>query len=101
MASGELIEAGQMCESGGPNLTPIRPLAAVAHKEYSHFAFGSFYCGVCLTRRYSVSFGKEKEVVNQCLHVFLHSCTGRRTDFIVFDSNWSGRYFVQALVDNA
>ena len=101
MAPTDLIEAPQMREPWRPNFTPIRSLTAVAHDEDTHFTFRCFDRAVCFSWGDCVTFCEEQEMMDERLHVFLHRCTGRRGDFVVFDADGARGYLVQALVDDA
>lgn len=101
MAPADLIEAAQMREPGGPNLAPIRSLAAVADDEDAHFALGRFDGAVRLPRRDGVALCEEQEVVDERFHVLLHRGAGRGRDFVVLDADGAGGHLVEALVDDA
>ena len=101
MAPADLIEAPQVREPRRPNLTSIRSLTAIAHDEDTHFTLWCFNRAVSFSRGNRVAFCEEQEVVDECLHVFLHRRTGRRRNFVVFDSDGARGHFVQALVDYA
>ena len=88
-----------MREPWRANLTPVRPLATIAHNEYAHLAFGCFNRAIRLSRWDGVAFCIEEEVVDESLHVFFHRGPGRRTDLVVLYSDWTWRHLVQALVD--
>ena len=77
MTPTDLIEAAQMRKAGRPNLTPIRPLAAVADDEDAHLALGRLDRAVRLPRRDGVALGEEQKVVDEGLHVLLHRGAGR------------------------
>lgn len=90
-----------MREPRRPNLTSIRPLAAIAHDKDAHLSLRRFDRAVGLSRRDGVAFREEQEVVDQSFHVFFHRCTGGWGDLVVFDSDGAGGHFVEALVDDA
>lgn len=101
MAPTDLIEAAQMRKPRRSNLTPIRPLAAIAHDEDAHFSLGRFNRAVGLSRRDGVAFCEEEEVVDESFHVFFHGGAGRRGDLVVLDPDGAGGHLVEALVDDA
>ena len=90
-----------MCKTGSADLASIGPFATVADEEDAHFALGSFDGGVRLSRGNGVSFGVQKEVVDQGLHVLLHGRAWWRHDLVVFDTYGAGRHLVQTLMDDS
>lgn len=101
MAPTDLIKAAQMRETGGADLAPIRPFAAIADDKDAHLALGRFDGAVGFPGRDGIAFGEEEEVVDECFHVLLHRCAGGRGDFVVFHSDGTGRHLVEALMDDA
>jgi len=101
MTSGNLVEPTEMCEARRSNLASIWPLTSITYNENAHLSLGCLDSRICLSRRDSITFGEQQEMVDQCLHVLLHRCTGRRRDFVVFYANWPRWHLVQTLVDNS
>ena len=58
MAPRDLIKRSQMRKPGRPDLTPIWPLAPIAHDIHAHLPLGRLDRGVCLPRRDGVPFGE-------------------------------------------
>ncbi len=97
----DLIETAQMRKARRADLAPIRPLAPIAHNKHAHLPLGRFNRTVRLPGGNCVALCVEQEVVDECLHVFLHGGAGGRGDFVVFDADGAGGHFVEALVDDA
>lgn len=84
-----------------PDLTPVRPLAAIADDIDAHLPLGRFDGRIRLPGRDGVALCEEQEMVDQRLHVFLHRGAGRGGDFVVLDTHGAWRHLVQALMDDA
>ena len=96
-----LVESTQVSKSGSTDLAPVGSLAAVTDQVHTHLTLGSLNSRVGLTRGHGVTLGKQKEVMDQCLHVLLHGRTGRRRDLVVFHLDGTRGHLVQALDDDA
>jgi hypothetical protein len=101
MALGNSIETTQVSEARSANVAPVRTLATITDDVDTHLALGGLDGGVSITGRDGVALGVEKEVVDEGLHVLLHSCSGRRGDLVVLHADGAGGHLVQALVDDA
>ena len=101
MATSNLVESTQVRKARGTDLAAVWPFGAITDQENAHLTLGCLNDRVGLTRRNRIALGVQEEVVDECLHVLLHSDTGRWRDLVVFDADWAGRHLVQALMDDA
>lgn len=97
----DLVHAGQVGETGRPDLTPVWPLATVRDEEDTHLSLGCLNGAVGLTGWHCVTLAEEQEVVNKSLHVLLHSGARGRCDLVVLNLDGAGGHVVEALVDDA
>lgn len=96
----DVVEATEVGKTRGTNVTPVRPLTTIADNVNTHLALRGLDGGVCLARGHSVTLGVEQEVVDESLHVLLHSCAGWRRNLVVLDADGTSRHLVQALVND-
>lgn len=101
MAARDLVEATQVGETGSADLATVGSLATITDQEHSHLTLRRLDGRVGLTRGDGVTLSEEEEVVDESLHVLLHSSTGRGADLVILNTNGAGGYLVQALVNDA
>jgi hypothetical protein len=96
-----LVKATQVGKARSTDLAAVWSLTAITNKVNTHLTLGSLNCRISFARRYSISFGEQEEVVDKSFHIFLHSGSRRRTDFVVLNLDRSGRHLVQTLVNDS
>jgi hypothetical protein len=96
-----LVEATQVSETRSTDLASVRSLGTVGDNEDTHLTLRGFDGGVGLTGRNGVTLAVKQEVVNESLHVLLHSGTWRRGNLVVLNLDGSRGDLVQALEDDA
>lgn len=100
MAARDLVETTQVGETGSADLATVGSLTTITDQKHSHLTLRRLDGRVGLTRGNSVTLSEEEEVVNESLHVLLHSSTGRWADLVILYTNGAGGHLVQALVND-
>ena len=89
-----------MSESGGANLAPVRPVAAIGDQVDGELAFRRLDRGIGLPRRHVIALGVEFEVVNERFHRGLHVGAPGWRDLVVLDHDRAFGHLLDALADD-